>query len=246
MITFAHLFPDQLGLNGEGGNLDCLQARLRWVGIDSTRVSVSRPSEFPASCDAVFIGSGTLSGALEALELMRPLEPRLRELARSGAPILALGLGWEVLGREIELVSGNKVLGLGIYSSKSKRVTKRASCESVGFDRSGNLTAGYANHSSEITLSDESNALIQIRAGYGNSSTVKAPAHSDEGFLSANLMAARLNGPLLPLNPHLADYFLELIVTHSGGKYIQDSLEAKEVDGYALKARLQMQQRLLG
>jgi CobQ-like glutamine amidotransferase family enzyme len=58
-------------------------------------------------------------------------------------------------------------------------------------------------------------------------------------------MAARLNGPLLPLNPHLADAFLGLVAEKSGFEYHQTSDEAREVDEYALKARTDLKQRLL-
>jgi CobQ-like glutamine amidotransferase family enzyme len=34
-IRFLHLFPSQLGLNGESGNLDALVARLKWAGVES-------------------------------------------------------------------------------------------------------------------------------------------------------------------------------------------------------------------
>jgi CobQ-like glutamine amidotransferase family enzyme len=89
MINFVHLFPRQLGMNGERGNLDCLQSRLRWAGLDSLVHDVGAGDDIPESVDAVFIGSGTLSGALEALELMRPLKQRLTELASSGFPFLS-------------------------------------------------------------------------------------------------------------------------------------------------------------
>jgi hypothetical protein len=245
MINFVHLFPRQLGMNGERGNLDCLQSRLRWAGLDSQIHDVSAGDDIPESVDAVFIGSGTLSGALEALELMRPLKQRLTELASSGFPFLALGLGWEILGQEIQLLDDSTVPGLGIYPSKSKRVNVHASCEAFGFDQLGNLTAGYANHSSEISLLDGSQPLVSLLKGFGNSSTTAAPKSSAEGLASKNLIAARLNGPLLPLNPHFADGFLAKMSSQSGFVYDQQSLEAQEVDELSMNARKAIQQRLL-
>jgi len=246
MINIVHLFPDQLGLNGERGNVQCLQSRLRWAGIECRIHEVSSKTDLPSSVDAVVIGSGTLSGALEALDLMQPLREFLVELASSGVPILALGLGWEILGKEIVLVDGSTVPGMGIYPSKSKRVEKRASCESFGFDQSGNLCAGYANHSADITLLEDSKPLILLASGFGNSSVTKAPETPGEGLSWKNLIGARLNGPLLNLNPHLADAFLELIAKNSGFSYVQKSDQAREVDELALKARVALQKRLLG
>ena len=245
MLNFVHLYPYQLGLNGERGNLDCLQTRLKWAGVDSSRHEVSSEIDLPKSVDAVFIGSGTLSGALEALELMRPYQNKLRELAKDGVPILALGLGWEILGQEVKLLDGSLVPGAGIFPSRSTRVEKRASCEAFGFDNQGNLTAGYANHASDIELLNGAKPLIELASGYGNSSQVRAPEVSGEGLAFENLMAARLNGPLLPLNPHLADAFLDLVAQRSGFEYKQDSDEAREVDQYSLNARTDLKKRLL-
>lgn len=245
MLNFVHLYPYQLGLNGERGNLDCLQARLGWAGFESARHEVTSERDLPQSIDAVFIGSGTLSGALEALELMRPYQARLSKLAAEGVPFLALGLGWEILGQEMKLLDGTKLSGAEIFPSSSTRVDQRASCEAFGFDGQGNLTAGYANHSAEIELLDEARPLIELVSGYGNSSRNKAPKGSEEGLIAGNLMAARLNGPLLPLNPHLADRFLDMVAKRSGFEYTQASDEAKQVDQCALNARTDLKQRLL-
>lgn len=245
MLNFVHLYPYQLGLNGEQGNLDCLQTRLGWAGIESARHEVTAERDLPKSIDAVFIGSGTFSGAMEALELIRPYQARLRQLAAEGVPILALGLGWEILGQEIKLLDGTRVQGAGVFPSRSTRVEERASCEAFGFDVQGNLTAGYANHSSEIELLDGAKTLIELVSGYGNSSRYKAPKVSGEGLVAKNLIAARLNGPLLPLNPHLADSFLVMVTRRSGFEYTQASDEAKQVDQYALNARTDLKKRLL-
>jgi len=243
-LRFLHLFPSQLGLNGESGNLDCLVQRLKWAGVDSNVHIFDGTDQFPSDPDAIFIGSGTLAGAIEALEALRPEASSLVKLAEAGAPFLALGLGWEILGKSITLTDGKVLEGLGIFPSKSERTTERASSECFGFDDAGNLTTGYANHSSEIELLEGARPLIELVAGFGNSSRTDAKKHSDEGLVFGNLIAARLNGPLLPLNPHLADRFLEIVAKRSGVSYQQSSDFAKEADGFASKAREELKQRL--
>jgi CobQ-like glutamine amidotransferase family enzyme len=243
-IKFLHLFPAQLGLNGETGNLNCLVQRLSWAGLDSEIQSFDGRGDLPATPDAVFIGSGTLAGAIEALEALRPHSANLRKLAKDGVPFLALGLGWEILGSSITLTDGQVLEGIGIFPSKSVRTFERASAECFGFDQFGNLTTGYANHSSELELLDGSSPLIELKEGFGNSSRDNAKKVSGEGLVFENLMAARLNGPLLPLNPHLADRFLETVTQRSTVSYQQRSEFAKEADGFALKAREELKQRL--
>lgn len=243
-VRFLHLFPSQLGLNGEAGNLDVLVTRLKWAGIDSKIERFEGSGSIGLDYDAVFIGSGTLAGALEALELIDKQAPKLRELGSRKVPFLALGLGWEILGESMELLDGRTVAGAGVFPSRSARVAERASAESYGFDNAGNLTTGYANHSSEIELLNDAAPLISLEAGFGNSSRQSAKQRADEGLLFQNLMAARLNGPLLALNPHLADKFLAMVSKNSGFDYEQTSAEARIADDYASKARAELRDRL--
>jgi CobQ-like glutamine amidotransferase family enzyme len=243
-VRFLHLFPKQLGLNGETGNLDCLVQRLTWAGQQPQVEAFDGEGKIPTNIDAIFIGSGTLAGALEALDLLDEQGATLRQLASEGTPVLALGLGWEILGESIKLLDQTSVIGAGVFPSRSQRVQQRASAESFGFDDSGVLTTGYANHSSEIELLDKAAALVQLQVGFGNSSSVSAKQRPDEGLLEGNLMAARLNGPLLPLNPHLADKFLSLVANRSSFDYNQNSSSAKSADEFAAKARIELKQRL--
>jgi Predicted glutamine amidotransferase len=243
-LKFLHLFPSQLGLNGETGNLDCLVQRLKWAGVDSKVQIFNGTGQVLSDPDAVFIGSGTLAGAIEALEALRPEAANLVKLAEAGVPFLALGLGWEILGKSITLTDGKVLEGIGIFPSKSARTIERASSECFGFDEAGNLTAGYANHSSEIELLEGAKPLIELVAGFGNSSRTDAKTLSAEGAVLGNLMAARLNGPLLTLNPHLADRFLEIVTQRSAVSYKQSSEFAKQADSFASKAREELKQRL--
>jgi lipid II isoglutaminyl synthase (glutamine-hydrolysing) len=245
VITILHLAADELNLNGEQGNLLCLQQRLRWSGLECEIVFGTGRNTFPSDVDAVFIGSGTASGADKALADLQMHRDSLRDLANSGTPFLALGLGWEILGHGIEFLDGREVKGIGIFPSRSKRVERRASCESSGYDSNGSLTTGYANHQSDITLDSSVSALVRLEAGHGNSSTMDFSSIPGEGLLYENLMAARLNGPLLPMNPHLADQFIGLMASNSGFKYEQKSTQAKKADAFAAKAREELRYRLL-
>jgi CobQ-like glutamine amidotransferase family enzyme len=141
-------------------------------------------------------------------------------------------------------MDGRTLAGVGIFPSRSTRVSERASAESYGFDTNGELTTGYANHSADIELLNNAKPLVSLKAGFGNSSRQSAKQRPDEGILVGNLMGARLNGPLLPLNPHLADAFLKLVATKSGFNYKQTSQEARIADGYAAKARMELKGRL--
>lgn len=244
MLTLLHLVKNQLNLNGEVGNIDVLASRAGWSGVSAEIKQFDGNGPFPKEIDAVFIGSGTLAGATEALEALRPFGFQLKELSNNGVPFLALGLGWEILGESIEQLDGSVVPGLGIYPSRSKQVQIRASKESFGYDQAGNLTAGYANHSSEIEIFGGASPWIKLESGFGNSSIQNASLQPAEGLQLNNLRAARLNGPLLAINPHLADSFLEMVLERKGLAHSPENSLAKIADSYAEKARIEIRNRL--
>ena len=244
MITIAHLFPQQLGLNGEVGNVTAISKRLEWSGFESRVHQVSQLEDFPSESSFVFIGSGTVAGQLSVLSSLTAMKEKLFELSQSGVPILAVGAGWELLGKSLEIADGTKIQTLGLFPSIAKHVSVRASCESYGFDFQGNLTTGYSNHSSEIALDSGVSPLVNLLVGNGNSSISPAKVRSDEGLVQGNLIASRLNGPLLPINPHLADYILNLGLKRLGLEYKSSTPESKIADDYAAKAREGIEKRL--
>jgi CobQ-like glutamine amidotransferase family enzyme len=245
MVRFLHLFPKQLGLNGEAGNITVLSKRLEWAGIKSEVLTFEGEGVLPTDIDALFIGSGSRSGQLEALDLLSgPSREALRRLATEGIPMLALGSGWELMGKSIQPVEGDLIPGVGIFPSSARHLSTRASAESYGFDEQGVLTTGYSNHAAEITLEDGVNSLITLKAGFGNSSQEPAAIEPHEGLIASNLMAARLNGPLLALNPHLADRFFGLIAKRSEFTYSNQNAEAITADSFAARAREELKNRL--
>lgn len=244
MITLLHLSKNQLNLNGEAGNLDVVVTRLRWNKIDVQVKQFDGTGAIPENVDGVFIGSGTLAGALEALAALRPYQSALKTLANSKVPLLAIGLGWEILGESIKLPDGQTIQGLGVFPSRSVRGEIRASRECFGFDEFGILTTGYANHSAEIELLESAKPLVMLESGFGNSSIKPASQVPEEGLVQDNLMASRLNGPLFAINPHLADRFIQMISKRSDFVYEATSEKSFKADQFAAYAREELKLRL--
>lgn len=244
MINFLHLFPRQLGLNGEAGNLSTLVSRLRWSGISSSITTVEPGQPLPATADAVLIGSGTLSGLRAALVDFDRVSGELRNLKEQGVPFFAVGNGWEMLGESIRFVGGEEVKGAGVFPSRSFHGKVQVSQECFGHDEFGNLTTGYANHFGDLELLEGSEPLIRLSKGYGNSSSTPAPEISGEGLIAGSLMATRLNGPVLPMNPHLADRFLNFVGGRMGLLYDPVNEASVRADGFASKVREELRDRL--
>jgi len=88
--------------------------------------------------------------------------------------------------------------------------------------------------------------LIQIAVGHGNSSLHSAKVVSDEGLITERLMATRLNGPVLAMNPHLADSFLKMVTEPLGLDYSSENSYARKADSYAKQGLAELVARLEG
>lgn len=243
-VNFLHLFPSELSLNGETGNLKVLTSRLNWAGIESATHPVGPGESLPKAVDAVFVGSGSMAGMLSVIKGLPTQTGELVALSKEGVPFFAVGYGWEILGEEIALQSGEQVRGAGVFPSRSIHNSNRVSEECFGFDEFGNLSTGYANHSGEMILNSEVPALLKLVSGYGNSSISSAPDDPDEGIVAGSLMATRLNGPVLAMNPHLADRFLSMVANNLGLDYESDNEFAQRADSYASHVREELRARL--
>ncbi|HEV7741947.1 MAG TPA: cobyric acid synthase, partial [Pseudolysinimonas sp.] len=61
MITIVHLYPRELGINGDVGNVTALARRAGWRGLDLNVIGVGAGDTLPPQAHLVHIGSGPAS-----------------------------------------------------------------------------------------------------------------------------------------------------------------------------------------
>lgn len=101
VIRLAALYPNHLNLNGDLANLSVLQKRLEWYGIDAEVVNVEKQTDL-TKFDLVLLGHGSRDAWAQLEEIDPELIPTVAALVASGAKVLAVSSGYELLIEAIE------------------------------------------------------------------------------------------------------------------------------------------------
>src|SRR3990170_1161383 len=115
-LTLCHLYPDLLNLYGDRGNLMTLAHRAQWRGI-AVRIEERRLGDpvVPGAYDLYFIGGGEDRQQRLAADDLRAVKgAALREAAASGAVVLAVCGGYQLLGHYYRPSDGEDLIGLGL------------------------------------------------------------------------------------------------------------------------------------
>ncbi|GAA4667382.1 type 1 glutamine amidotransferase [Frondihabitans cladoniiphilus] len=235
-LDIVQLYPEQLGVSGDGGNVVTLVERARRAGVEVT-VHEHRPGDaLPTSADVVHIGSGPLS----TLRAIHADALRLRDLladwADSGVPVVAIGGGMELLSREIVPEEGDTLEGLGFFDARALRgaarrtnyfdVTTRYAGAAAGAELQ---VLGFEDHATRFQIGKEASAFASVVSGGGN-------GDGSEGVLRGASFGTQLKGPLLPLNPELTDRILSAALGRRGESYATNDAHAR-LDLFARKSR---------
>ena len=225
--TIVQLYPDELGVAGDRGNLLALSARLTAAGIEHDLVEYRRGDEFPANADAVIVGSGPLSAMRNIHADLTANADTLRGWAAEGVPIFAYGSGAELLSHGIDLIDGGTMDGAGIFAFRVARVTERK----VGYilvNTAWGQLVGFEDNASVWKLDQSATSLGTVTAGSGN-------GDGHEGAVAGASIATQIGGPVLPLNPRLGDQLVAAVAARLGIDIAPPV--ATEIDEYARKAR---------
>jgi CobQ-like glutamine amidotransferase family enzyme len=230
MITILSLFPELLDINGDAHNALVLAQRARWAGwkAEVETVSVGETSA-PAAPSVIVIGSGAEASLVPVLTALRSIEATLRGWVDAGIPLLAVGTGWELLSRGLELPDGTSLEGLSIFSGWS--VPRARVSDDIVVDSPFGRLVGFENHAREYRSGEGAVALGTVVYGVGNSSL---GPHAAEGEIAGSAIGTHLHGPVLAKNPTLADH---LLVTATDGQYIPGNALAERADLSARFAR---------
>jgi len=223
VITIVHLYPRELGINGDVGNVIALRRRAEWRGLPVEVVDVGAGESLPSRAHLVHIGSGPASARQPLHADVARHAATLREWAAAGVPFLAISAGWQLLGREVVELDGNVSPGAGVMPSTARVSPTRTVGEAAGSSELGEV-AGFLNFGADYTLDAGVAPFARLASG-------------DDGLVSGALIATNLHGPLLPMNPVWADHLLGAAAALSGDTGGEPDAHRAEVDDYARRSR---------
>jgi lipid II isoglutaminyl synthase (glutamine-hydrolysing) len=214
-IRVGHLYPDYLNIYADRGNIAVLAGRAHARGheLDVTAIGL-RDAVPTGEIDLFYIGGGQdREQALVAHDLAGKA-PALRDAVESGAALLAVCGGYQLLGRYYRDVAGEEQPGIGLLPLHTIADEQRMigdvllACDWAA----GETLAGFENHAGRTILDEDAEPLGRVVSGFGNDGR-----SGYEGARYKRAYGTYLHGPLLPRNPWFADHVLSEALAHAGG-----------------------------
>lgn len=214
-LTLGHLYPDQLNLYGDRGNIVTLRRRCQLRSIDLRVVGLGVGDALaPDEYDMLFIGGGQdKEQAPVAQDLYDIKGIGLWAAIEDDMPLLAVCGGYQLLAHYYRPAEGPDMRGLGVFDAwtihKGPRVPRCIG--NVAISWNGTTLVGFENHGGRTYLGT-ARPLGKVLKGHGNNSE-----DSTEGAVYRSTFGTYLHGSLLPKNPHFADYFIGLALKRKYG-----------------------------
>src|SRR3989344_6830102 len=229
-LVIGWLYPSLMSTYGDRGNIICLQKRCEWRNISCIvkKLEQGFDKEQLASCDLLFMGGAQdREQKIVSTDLEKDKAKVLRDMIENGTPGLYICGAYQLLGTYYKEADGTIIQGLDILDlytenpgENHKRLIgnivvnmknslgdlaspPRASGIASGDARPRWTITGFENHGGRTYLGNNVKPLGQVTVGFGNNGEDKT-----EGAIYKNSIGSYLHGPILPKNPHLADWFI--------------------------------------
>jgi lipid II isoglutaminyl synthase (glutamine-hydrolysing) len=220
-LRLAHLYPRQMNLYGDRGNMLCLMQRARWRGFDvELRPYELQDAVDPDWADLIMMGGGQDRQQLwVADDLLTYKAQGLRQAVAQGTVLLGICGGYQLFGHFYKPHDGPELRGLSLLDVETRAGHNRL-IGNVVIDRQGQTIVGFENHSGLTTLGTDANPLGQLKTGHGNNGQDGA-----EGAVQGHVYGTYLHGSLLPKNPALADELMAVALKRRYGELMLPPLD---------------------
>lgn len=223
-VRLCHLYPEQMNIYADRGNIAVLSKRLAWRGmrLDVTAASHGDAID-PSQFDLYYLGGGQdRDQEVVAADLVATKGDALRAAAADGAVQLYVCGGIQLAGHTYETVSGNRLAGVSVLDLETTAGTDRLIGDLVIHAKLGGETqrvVGYENHAGRTHLGGDARPLGTVASGHGNNGS-----DGGEGAVAHRVVGTYLHGPLLPKNPWLTDKLLGWALEHHYGEIVELSV----------------------
>jgi lipid II isoglutaminyl synthase (glutamine-hydrolysing) len=209
-LRVLSLYPDQMNIYADRGNILFLQRRCEWRGIGFTHQGAGQGEAIdPAAHDLFYIGGGQdRDQRAVAADMAASKRESLGAAVEDGAVLLAVCGGYQLLGHSYQL-GEERLPGLGLADLETVREPGPRLIGNVAIeadlDGGPRTIAGFENHGGRTYLGSGAVPLGRVLSGFGNNGADRL-----EGVRRDNLFGTYLHGPLLPKNAWLADHLIAL------------------------------------
>jgi hypothetical protein len=216
-LRLLALYPEQMNIYADRGNILLLRRRCEWRGIGFAYAAAGpRDSVDPGAHDLLYIGGGQDRDQRSvAADMVSTKREALASAVADGAVLLAVCGGYQLLGHSYQL-GEERLPGLGLADLETVREPGPRLIGNVAIeaeiDGEKRTIAGFENHGGRTHLGPDAEPLGRVVSGFGNNGV-----DGTEGVRRDNLIGTYLHGPLLPKNAWLADHLISLALERGHG-----------------------------
>lgn len=219
-VKIAHLYPKELNLYGDSGNVLCLYNRLirRGYKTEVTHINIGdKINDF----DILFIGGGQDKEMKIIAKDLKRKSDMLSYCIEQGKTILAICGGYQLLGDYYTSIDGEQIK----LSSALPFYTVAGEKRMIGnfvYQTAFGKVVGFENHAGKSYLKGNLSPLGKIITGFGNNGE-----DATEGLLYKNTFGTYAHGPVLPKNPAFADELIKRALHTDDLMTLDDTIEIK-------------------
>jgi CobQ-like glutamine amidotransferase family enzyme len=211
-LTILHLYPKEMNLYGDHGNVLTLVKRCEWRGYRVKVVNYEAGDELPEKVDIVIGGGGQDAGQAQIEEDLRRIGTKLKGWVEDGVPMLMICGMYQLFGNFFKTQDGDTIEGISALDIDTVAGDRRLIGNVVVKSRQFGEIVGYENHSGITRLGESMKPLGRVLKGAGNNGDDRT-----EGVLYNNTIGTYLHGPLLPKNPRVADFLIQVALERKYG-----------------------------
>jgi CobQ-like glutamine amidotransferase family enzyme len=226
-ITILQLYPNEMNIYGDRGNVLSLQRRAEWHGFTPKVIYHHPGSSFPENVDIIVGGGGQDSGQEKVEEDLQTISNTLHKLADNGVPMIMVCGLYQLFGKFFKTQEGTIIPGIELFDIETVGGPERM-IGNIVLDTSFGEVIGYENHSGQTFLGTRAAPFGKVIKGAGNNGKDQT-----EGAVYKNVYGTYLHGSLLPKNPDFADELIRQAALNIYGEFIPAQID----DSIAIKAR---------
>jgi CobQ-like glutamine amidotransferase family enzyme len=216
-LRLCALYPEQMNIYADRGNILFLQRRCEWRGISFAYTAAGPGDSIDSGAhDFFYVGGGQdRDQRAVAADMVAGKREGLAAAVDDGAVLLAVCGGYQLLGHSYQL-GEERIEGLGLADLETVREPGERLIGNVAIEADlgagPQLIAGFENHGGRTHLGAGATPLGRVVKGFGNNGR-----DGLEGVRRDNLFGTYLHGPLLPKNAVLADRLIALALGRREG-----------------------------
>ena len=219
-ITILQLYPKDMNIYGDQGNLQVIVRRLEWYGYVPTVISYNVGDTLPKHADIIIGGGGQDSGQEKIHADLLTIGSQLKDWADQGTPMLMVCGLYQLFGHFFKTLNGTMLDGVGILDVKTYGTNERLIGNIVTSSDVFGTIVGYENHSGQTFLGEKARPLATVIRGAGNNAK-----DGNEGARYKNVVGTYLHGSILPKNPAIADFLIRTAVARKNQEFSNDLID---------------------